>query len=134
MPQGPAQDLEDSKQVPRVLAPNARSPATSYKTEWSEYKDEVDEVKAHPSAAVVLAERTAVAAKEAVVQIKTLLTVNSTLLARFTCFKANLRTRLEIPPAARHDDFVRMLVKDVTNAAAGNKDNSSNRGSAEGSA
>ncbi|KAF9698717.1 hypothetical protein EKO04_003179 [Ascochyta lentis] len=134
LPQGPAQDIEDSKQVPRVLAPNARSPATSYKTEWSEYEAEVDEIKAHPSAAVVLAERTAVAAKEAVVQIKTLLTVNSTLLARFTHFEADLRTRLKIPPAAGHKDFVQMLVKDVTNAAAGDKDNGGGGGSAEGGA
>ncbi|KAF9695390.1 hypothetical protein EKO04_006317 [Ascochyta lentis] len=138
--QGPAQDLEDSKQadlkkrknLPRhtnlTSWPNTRSPATSYKTEWSEYKDEVDEVEAYPSAAVVLAERTAVAAKEAV------LTVNSTLLARFTRFEADLRTRLEIPPAAGHDDFVRMLVKDVTDAAAGNKDNGGDGGSAKGGA
>ncbi|KAF9701624.1 hypothetical protein EKO04_000568 [Ascochyta lentis] len=97
---GPAQDIEDSKQ------PNACSPATGYKTKWSEYEAEVDEIKAYPSAAVVLAERTAVAAKKAVVQIKTLLTVNLTLLARFTYFKANLCTRLEIPPAAGHEDFV----------------------------
>ncbi|KAF9699586.1 hypothetical protein EKO04_002092 [Ascochyta lentis] len=83
---GPAQDIEDSKQ--------------------SKYEAEVDEIKAYPSTAVVLAERTTVAAKKAVVQIKTLLTVNSTLLARFTYFKANLCTRLEIPPAAGHKDFV----------------------------
>ncbi|KAF9690599.1 hypothetical protein EKO04_011556 [Ascochyta lentis] len=125
---GPAQDIEDSEQ------PNACSPATGYKTEWSEYKAEVDEIKAYPSAAVVLTERTAVAAKEAVVQIKTLLTVNLTLLARFTHFEANLCTRLKVPPAAGHEDFVQMLVKDVTDAAAGDKDNGGGRGSAEGSA
>ncbi|KAF9694023.1 hypothetical protein EKO04_007738 [Ascochyta lentis] len=81
-----------------------------------------------------LGKRARSAAEEAVVQIKTLLTVNLTLLARFTHFKANLRTRLEIPPAAGHEDFIRMLVKDVTNAAAGDKDNGSGGGSAKGSA
>ncbi|KAF9696146.1 hypothetical protein EKO04_004399 [Ascochyta lentis] len=131
-------DLEKRKDLPRhtdlASWPNARSPATGYETEWSEYEAEVDEIEAHPSAAVVLAERTAVAAEEAVVQIKTLLTVNSTLLARFTHFEADLRTRLEIPPAAGHEDFVRMLVKDVTDAAAGDKDNGGGGGSAEGGA